>query len=41
MKYRKYKESIEFIKSNGYEEFIKIADNWNGPYGKLAKISNP
>ena len=41
MKYRKYKESIEFIKSNGYEEFIKIADNWTGPYGKLTKTSNP
>ena len=35
MKYRKYKESIEFIRSNGYKEFIKLADNWSGPYGKL------
>ena len=35
MKYRKYKESIEFIKNNGYTEFIRIADNWSGPYGKL------
>ncbi|MFC2033080.1 DUF3795 domain-containing protein [Chloroflexota bacterium] len=36
MKYRKYKESIGFIKASGYEEFIKIADNWRGPYGKLS-----
>ena len=35
-KYRKYKRSIEFIQENGYERFLEIADNWKGPYGKLA-----
>ena len=36
VKYKKYRQSIEFLQKNGYEEFIKIADNWKGPYGKLA-----
>ena len=39
-KYRKYKESIEYIRKNGYEDFIKIADNWKGPYGRLSKALN-
>ena len=34
-KYKKYKEAIEFIKQNGYEDFIQLADKWNGAYGKL------
>ena len=34
-KYRKYREAIEYIRENGYEEFIKTADSWKGPYGKL------
>jgi hypothetical protein len=34
-KYRKYKQSIEFIRTNGYAKFIKIAKNWKGPYGKF------
>ena len=34
-KYRKYKESIEFIKDNGYTEFVRIADKWTGPYGRF------
>ena len=34
-KYKKYKQSIEFIKNNGYGEFIKFADKWQGAYGKL------
>jgi len=34
-KYGKYRQSIEFIRANGYERFIKIADTWKGPYGKL------
>ena len=33
-KYKKYKEAIEFIRSNSYEEFIKIADTWKMQYGK-------
>ena len=35
-KYKKYKQSIDFIRENGYAEFTKIADTWRGPYGKLA-----
>jgi hypothetical protein len=34
-KYKKYKQSIEFIRKFGYSEFFKSADKWNGPYGKL------
>ncbi|OFY61946.1 MAG: hypothetical protein A2Y71_09140 [Bacteroidetes bacterium RBG_13_42_15] len=33
-KYQKYKQAIEFIKENGYSEFIKIADKWKNAYGK-------
>ena len=34
-KYKKYRQSIEFIRKKGYNNFIKIADNWKGPYGKF------
>ena len=34
-KYKKYKESVEFIKKNGYDKFTKEADNWKGAYGRL------
>ncbi len=34
-KYRKYRESLEFIKINGYSEFIDRAKGWNRAYGKL------
>ncbi|MBN2488219.1 MAG: DUF3795 domain-containing protein [Methanosarcinaceae archaeon] len=34
-KYRKYRQSIEFIRDNGYASFLEIADNWKGPYGKF------
>lgn len=34
-KYQQTKKQLEFIRNNGYENFIKIADNWNGPHGKL------
>ncbi|MFH0846569.1 MAG: DUF3795 domain-containing protein [Chloroflexota bacterium] len=34
-KYGKYRESIEFIRNNGYTRFLEIADKWHGPYGKL------
>jgi hypothetical protein len=33
-KYKKYKQAIEFIKINGYSEFIKIADKWKNAYGR-------
>ena len=34
-KYKKYKEAIEFIRNKGYSEFIQLADQWKGAYGKL------
>jgi hypothetical protein len=34
-KYRKYKESLEFIKANGYAEFVERAKDWKRAYGKL------
>jgi hypothetical protein len=33
-KYGKYRQSIEFIRKNGYEKFLSLADGWKGPYGK-------
>ncbi len=34
-KYKQYKKQLEFIRQNGYEEFLKRADEWKGPHGKL------
>jgi hypothetical protein len=34
-KYKKYQQSIEFIRENGYAQFVEIADSWKGPYGRL------
>lgn len=34
-KYKKYRQSIELIKENGYDRFLAFADGWEGPYGKL------
>jgi hypothetical protein len=34
-KYKKYKQSTEFIGKNGYGQFIKTANNWKCQYGKL------
>jgi len=34
-KYKKYKQSVEYIRTNGYEAFLILANNWKGPYGKL------
>lgn len=34
-KYRKYREAVEFIRSNDYDTFLTAADDWRGPYGKL------
>jgi hypothetical protein len=33
-KYKKYKEAIDFIRSNGYKEFFSIANKWKMQYGK-------
>lgn len=34
-KYGKYKQSIAYIRTHGYAEFMKRAINWTGAYGKL------
>jgi hypothetical protein len=34
-KYLQYRRQLEFIKQNGYGEFLKRAENWSGPRGKL------
>ncbi len=34
-KYKKYKESSEFIRERGYKAFLKLADTWTRAYGKL------
>ena len=34
-KYQQYRKQLEFIKQNGYEEFLKQANTWKGPRGKL------
>ena len=33
-KYGKYHQAIEYIKENGYEQFMSIADKWGNAYGK-------
>lgn len=33
-KYKKYREAIIFIMNNGYEKFIRIANEWKIQYGK-------
>ena len=34
-KYKKYKESLDFIKTSGYDKFLEIAIIWTKQYGKL------
>ena len=34
-KYKKYKQNTEFIRDNGYSNFLILADNWKNAYGKL------
>jgi len=36
-KYGQYKKQLEFIKDNGYEEYLKSANEWKGPHGKLER----
>lgn len=33
-KYGKYKDALEYIKENGYEAFLEIADKWKNATGK-------
>lgn len=34
-KYKKYRQSLEFIRKFGYREFIKATRSWKGAYGSL------
>ena len=34
-KYRRYRQSLEFIRSHGCERFLEAADKWKGAYGTL------
>jgi hypothetical protein len=34
-KYGRYRQAADFIKANGYDRFLEIADTWKGPYGKF------
>ena len=34
-KYKKYRQSIDFIREHGYDKFMNIADSWKRAYGKL------
>jgi len=33
-KYGKYRQATEYIRANGYEAFLRLADGWNGASGK-------
>jgi hypothetical protein len=33
-KYRKYNQATEYIRENGYDKFLDIADKWKNAYGK-------
>ncbi len=33
-KNKKHKQATDFIKKHGYQDFIKIADEWKSAYGK-------
>lgn len=34
-KYRKYRQSLEYIRTNGYDRFLAAAAEWVGAYGRL------
>ena len=34
-KYQKYKESIDFIREYGYDDFLRKITTWKRAYGKL------
>jgi len=34
-KYRKCQESMEFIRTHGYDRFLQTAKGWKGAYGRL------
>jgi hypothetical protein len=33
-KYRKYRQATEYIRAHDYDNFLRIADGWNGACGK-------
>jgi hypothetical protein len=33
-KYGKYRQALDYIRENGYEAFLVVADCWTGAYGK-------
>ncbi len=33
-KYGKYKQAVQYIRRNGYDAFLKIADKWTNAAGK-------
>lgn len=33
-KYGKYRQALEYVRENGYEPFLVVADRWSGAYGK-------
>ena len=33
-KYGKYRQALDYVRENGYEAFLAIADRWTGAYGK-------
>ncbi len=33
-KYSKYKQALEFIRSDGYDKFLSLAQKWKNPYGR-------
>jgi len=33
-KYKKYQQATEFIRANGYDKFVEIANGWKMQYGK-------
>lgn len=35
-KYEKYRQSIEFIRENGYQKFLEKTGGWSGAYGRLS-----
>jgi len=38
-KYKKYRQTLEFIRTNGYDQFLLCAASWENAYGKCAIIS--
>ena len=34
-KYKKYQQSLEFIRTHGYDHFLEATAKWKGAYGKL------